>query len=299
MANTSEIKNRISSVEDTYKITNAMYLIASTKLRKAKSDLDKTRPYFDALRNEIKRIFRTVEDVDSKYFYPEDTSEINKGTYGILVITSDKGLAGAYNQNVIKETLKLINDHNDYKLFVVGQYGRHYFNRHNIPIEKSFLYTAQNPTIARAREISTIMLEMFNKDELSKIFVIYTDMKNELNEEATSTRLLPFHRTYFKEKDEKPIKTKFEFRPDINRILNTAMPSYITGFIYSALVDSFCSEQNARMIAMNNANDNARKILGELNKEYNHVRQSLITREITEISAGAKALKRKRNKEAS
>lgn len=102
MANTKEIKKRIDSVKDTQKITNAMYLIASTKMRKSKSELDKTRPYFSALRGEIKRIFRTVKDVESKYFYPADGSPVPDGTYGVLVITADKGLAGAYNQNVIK-----------------------------------------------------------------------------------------------------------------------------------------------------------------------------------------------------
>ena len=95
-------------------------------MRKAKNDLEKTRPYFDALRSEIKRIFRTGNEVDSRYFYPMDQKPL-EGTYGCLVITADKGLAGAYNQNVIKEALKLLNEHEDTKLYVVGEYGRHYF----------------------------------------------------------------------------------------------------------------------------------------------------------------------------
>ena len=154
MANTREIKNRIESVQQTRKITNAMYLIASTKLRKARNDLANTRPYFDALRGEIKRVFRTAGDVDSPYFYPPDNNTPLEGTYGCLVITADKGLAGAYNQNVIKEAEKLLAQHPDTKLYVVGEYGRRYFDQHKIPIEHSFLYTAQNPTLDRAREIS-------------------------------------------------------------------------------------------------------------------------------------------------
>ena len=120
MANTREIKNRIESVQQTRKITNAMYLIASTKLRKARNDLANTRPYFDALRGEIKRVFRTAGDVDSPYFYPPDNNTPLEGTYGCLVITADKGLAGAYNQNVIKEAEKLLAQHPDTKLYVVG-----------------------------------------------------------------------------------------------------------------------------------------------------------------------------------
>lgn len=296
MASTNEIKNRMKSVEDTQKITNAMYLIASTKMRKAKEDLDETRPYFDALRAEIKRIFRTAKDVENKYFYPADGSEAPDGTYGCLVITADKGLAGAYNLNVIKEALKLMDQHADTKLFVVGEYGRQYFMQHHIPIKKSFLYTAQNPTMQRAREIGELLLEQFEEGKVDKIFVIYTDMKNSLNEAVISTRLLPFHRSYFTEKEEKPVTSEFEFIPSIEAVLDSVMHSYVSGFIYSALIDSFCSEQNARMTAMNSANQNAEKILDDLSVQYNRVRQSSITQEITEVSSGAKAQKKKSSK---
>ena len=134
MANTRDIKNRIESVQQTRKITNAMYLIASTKLRKARNDLTNTRPYFDALRGEIKRIFRTAGDVDSPCFYPPDNNTPLEGTYGCLVITADKGLAGTYNQNVIKEAQRLLAQHPDTTLYVVGEYGRRFFDQHHIPI---------------------------------------------------------------------------------------------------------------------------------------------------------------------
>ena len=298
MASTKEIKSHMDSVRDTQKITNAMYLIASTKLRKTKSELDKTRPYFNALQAEIKRIFRTVQDVESKYFYPADGSPAPDGTYGCLVITADKGLAGAYNQNVIKEAMRLLSEHSDTELFVVGEYGRQFFSQHNIHIEHSFLYTAQNPTMQRAREISSLLLDKFENGPLDKIFVIYTDMKNGLDAEAKSTRLLPFHRAQFASSPkERPVKTTFEFTPSVGEILDTVMQSYISGFIYSALVDSFCSEQNARMTAMNSANQNAEKILSSLSVQYNRVRQASITQEITEVSSGAKAQKRKHAKE--
>ena len=150
MAGTKEIKGRIQSVRETRKITNAMYLIASTKMRKAKAELSNTRPYFEALRGEIKRIFRTANGVDSRYFYPTDVTTPRDGTYGCLVITADKGLAGAYNQNVVKETQHLLAEHPDTKLFVVGEYGRRCFAQRGIPVEQSFLYTAQNPTRERA-----------------------------------------------------------------------------------------------------------------------------------------------------
>ena len=152
----------MESVRETRKITNAMYLIASTKLRRARQELDNTRPYFEALRGEIKRIFRTVSDVDSRYFYPIGDDTPLEGTYGCLVITADKGLAGAYNQNAIREAMRLLDQHPDTKLFVVGEYGRRFFASHGIPIERSFLYTAQNPTMARAREISALLLDGYD-----------------------------------------------------------------------------------------------------------------------------------------
>ena len=295
MATIKEIKNRIKSVKDTQKITNAMYLIASTKLRKAKSELDKTRPYFNSVQAEIKRIFRTSEEIENRYFYPITGEHELPGSYGYLVITADKGLAGAYNQNVIKEALKLMKEHENPKLFVVGEFGRHYFTSHNIPIEQSFLYTAQNPTIHRAREISAILLDLFNRQKLSKIFVIYTDMKGAINSQACSTRLLPFHRAQFITPEilEEEIKIPFEFQPSIEKVLDNIVPSYVTGFVYSALIDSFCSEQNARMNAMDSANRNAQELLDELSIQYNHIRQGSITQEITEVSSGAKSMKRK------
>ena len=268
MANTKEIKTRIESVKDTRKITNAMYLIASTKLRKARNDLDRTRPYFEALRTEIKRIFRTQNDVDSRYFYPPEGEPPLEGTYACLVITADKGLAGAYNQNVIKEAMHMLDEHPDTKLYVVGEYGRHFFTQHNIPMEHSFLYTAQNPTMQRAREICDILLEGYDRGDFKKDTV------------------------------EKAVTTPFEFVPSVQAVLNNIMQSYVSGFIYSALIDSFCSEQNARMTAMDSANSNAEKLLAELSLQYNRVRQAAITQEITEVSAGAKAQRQKHRKEA-
>ncbi len=292
MSDANEIKNHINSVKNTKKITNAMYLIASAKMQRAKGEHENTKPYFEALQAEIKRIFRTAPYVNSKYFYPPDSDSIQDSAYGCLVITADKGLAGAYNHNVIKEALRLISEHSNTKLFVVGEYGRQYFMRHHIPIEQSFLYTAQNPTMHRARDICAHLLDLYDQGELGKIFVVYTDWKNSMTENVISTRLLPFHRNQFVTPAEKEVSTPFEFFPSIGEVLDTVMQSYISGYIYSALVDSFCSEQNSRLTAMNSANENADEILSSLSVNYNRVRQAAITQEIIEISSGAKSLRR-------
>ena len=297
MASTSEIRRRIASVRETQKITHAMYLISQAKLRRAKEELERTRPYFNALRTEIKRIFRVDESVESRYFSPEDAADLDQGTYGLLVITADKGLAGAYNQNVIRRAQAMMEQHPDVKLYVVGEYGRRWFQQKHIPIKSSFLYTDQNPTLHRAREISSVLLEGYDTGRLSKIIVIYTDLKNGLEESVKETRLLPLHRHQFGTPDaERAVLRPFEFSPTVSQVLDHVVGSYVSGFIYSALVDSFCSEQSARMAAMDSADRNAQELLDQLSLEYNRARQAAITQEITEVSAGARARARQKKR---
>lgn len=304
MPGAKEIKGRMKSVSDTQKITNCMYMIASTKMRKAKAELDKTRPYFDALQTEIERVFRVDKKIKSRYFFTNNRRDELEGMGepdeegrpdAFLVITADKGLAGAYNHNIIKVAVKLREEHEDVRLFVVGEYGRRYFDSHQIPVEKSFLYTAQNPTISRAREISNILLDQFDRGEIGEIYIIYTDLQSSIKEEVRIERILPFHKSDFRHKNEKkPIEKDFEFVPNLQTVLDNCARNYLPGYIYSALVDSFCSEQNARMEAMSAASDNAEAIMEKLRMQYHRARQAAITREITEVSAGARAQRKKR-----
>ena len=299
MANTKEIKNRIGSVKNTQKITNAMYLISSTKMRKAKEELERTRPYFDMQEHEIRRIFQSEIDITSRYFYPKSGRKPAE-TYAYLIITADKGLAGAYNHNVLKLAEEEMAKHKKTKMYVVGEYGRRYFQRRGYEMEQSFLYTAQNPTFTRAREISSILLEQYDQKNIDEIRVIYSDMESEFLTTVKMMRLLPFDRREFwtkqEEKNEKDIH--YEFSPTVDDVLNRVIPGYVAGSIYGALVDSFSAEQNARMTAMDSANKNAETLLAELQVQYNRVRQAAITQEITEVAAGAKAQKKKRIKEA-
>ncbi len=313
MATTKEIKNRIKSVKDTQKITNAMYLISSTKMTKAKKELDNTRPYFEMLKKQIITMIQMKESAGNLYFrevpvlgsdVEEAEVEINeKETVAFLVITADKGLAGAYNQNIIKEAMSLIKTYPSYKLFVVGEYGRRYFEGRGMNIDQSFLYTAQNPTLERAREITRILTGLYTRGEITKVFIVYTDFRNGLmGGDVVSEELLPFDREDFKldpEEAEKLKNSNIEYMPDVMTVLNNIVPSYVAGYIYSALVDSFCSEQSARMSAMDAANNNAEELLETLNLEYNHVRQSAITQEITEVSAGSRGQKKSKKKRES
>ena len=154
MASMKEIREHIASIQSTQKVTNAMYLIASTKMRRAKEDLAKTRPFFDAVLTQIEQIFQHAGEIESPYLYRGNADDLAQpGTYAYLVVTADRGLAGAYNQNVIQETMKRLEKHPDSRLFVVGGNGRHFFSGRGVPVEKSFRYDAQSPTLRRAREI--------------------------------------------------------------------------------------------------------------------------------------------------
>ena len=299
MASTSEIRRRIGSVRQTQKITHAMYLISQAKLRKAKQDLSNTRPYFDALQNEIGRVFNADSSVESRYLEPAQPAAREEVLRpACLLITADKGLAGAYNQNAIRQAQQYMADHPDTVLYVVGEYGRRWFSQRNIPIEKSFLYTAQNPTLGRARQIAELLLERYDAGEINAVVVIYTDMKNGLEAVVRQAQLLPLHRERFIAAAANTAKDDvYEFIPSPNAVVNNAARSCLTGYIYSALVDSFCSEQSARMTAMNAADQNAEELLKDLSVQFNRARQAAITQEITEVSAGERAQRSKKEKE--
>ena len=299
MASTSEIRRRIGSVRQTQKITHAMYLISQAKLRKAKQELDNTRPYFQALQTEIGRVFNADSTIESRYLIPADpNAKPLPGVPACLLITADKGLAGAYNQNVIRQGQQLMAEHPGTALYVVGEYGRRWFAQRGVPVEKSFLYTAQNPTLDRARHIAELLLDRFDAGEINSVWIIYTDMKNGLEATVHQVQVMPLHRERFHAATAATAgDAVYEFVPSAKAVLDNAARSCLTGYIYSALVDSFCSEQSARMTAMNAADQNAEELLKDLSVQYNRARQAAITQEITEVSAGERAQRSKKEKE--
>ena len=299
MASTSEIRRRIGSVRQTQKITHAMYLISQAKLRKAKQELDNTRPYFQALQTEIGRVFNADSTIESRYLIPADpNAKPMPGVPACLLITADKGLAGAYNQNVIRQGQQLMAEHPGTALYVVGEYGRRWFAQRGVPVEKSFLYTAQNPTLDRARHIAELLLDRFDAGEINSVWIIYTDMKNGLEATVHQAQVMPLHRERFHAATAATAgDAVYEFVPSAKAVLDNAVRSCLTGYIYSALVDSFCSEQSTRMTAMNAADQNAEELLKDLSVQFNRARQAAITQEITEVSAGERAQRSKKEKE--
>lgn len=294
MASQKEIKDRMKSIQDTLKITNAMYMISSSKLRKAKKTLADTEPYFYTLNNAMTRILRHVPDMDSVYFRNLADQKPEELTIGYVVITSDKGMAGAYNQNILKIANEELKKTPNHKLYVLGEIGRHYFERHQVKIDGNFRYTIQQPTMARARRMGEDLLQEYLDGEIDALRIIYTRMENSVESSAEMMELLPLKKADFTV--EIPAGVAMEdivFEPSPEKVMEQIVPDYIIGFMYSALVEAFASVQNARMMAMQASSDSAKKMLAELGLAYNRARQAAITQEITEVAAGAKAQKRK------
>ena len=282
MPNIREIQSRINSVKDTMKITNAMYMISSSKLTQAKKKLQDTEPYFYALQGEISRILRHLPELEHKYFDQREKVPQNERKIASIVVTADKGLAGAYNHNIEKLEEEILAKPGIHKLFVVGELGRHYFAKRGQEIDTHFKYTVQKPTMHRARDISGVLIEQFEQGELDEIYIVYTRMENSVQSEAEVMRLLPLERSSFNE-------MKMPLYPSAEAVLDSIVPNYVTGMIYGCLVQAYASEHNARMMAMKSATDSAKDLIHDLSIAYNRARQAAITQEITEVCAGARA----------
>lgn len=291
MGNAREIQGRIRSIKDTMKITNAMYMVSSSKLQKARRGLKNTEPYFEMIQDSLAKILEIAPEAGIRYFDKREEKDFNTRVAGYLVITADKGLAGAYNHNVIKLAEKKIGEDGPDMLFIVGQLGRHYFEKKEIPVDIDFKYTAQDPTMNRARHIARRLVALFEAEKIDDLYVIYTRMVNSIKVEAVCKKILPLKAEKIETQDT-ILADKYEdveFMPNAKSVFEHIVPDYITGFIYGALVESFCSEHNARMMAMQAATDSAKDMIKELSIAYNRARQAAITQEITEVISGSKA----------
>ena len=291
MANIREIQSRINSVKDTMKITNAMYMISSSKMTQAKKKLMDTEPYFYALQGEISRILRHLPELEHSFFDAREKIPAGERKIGSIVVTADKGLAGAYNHNVVKLEEEILSRPGIHKLFVVGELGRHYFAKRGVEIDTNFQYTVQKPTMHRARDIAGTLLEQFRAGDLDEIYIVYTRMENSVQSEAEVMKLLPLERSSFNAM-KMPLnvyREEIDLYPSAEAVMDSIVPNYVTGMIYGCLVQAYASEHNARMMAMKSATDSAQSLIHDLSVLYNRARQAAITQEITEVCAGARA----------
>lgn len=300
MASLKEIKVRIGSIKDTMKITNAMYMISSSKMKKAKKNLTDTEPYFYGIQDVVERILSHVPELENVYFDQREEVKEADRKIGYIVVTADKGLAGPYNHNVIKAALEQYDkkSENNNSLFVVGEYGRQFFIRKGYKIDQLFQYTVQSPSMHRARIIGEEIVQLYQNKQLDEVHLIFTKMVNGMQSEIEVLQLLPQKKVNFNKRsfEEETIQEESFFYPTPDSVMNSVIPNYITGIVYGALVESYCSEQNARMMAMEAATRSAKDMLKDLSIIYNRARQAAITQEITEVVSGAKAQHRKKKK---
>lgn len=280
-----EIKRQIKSIQSTRQITKAMEMVAAAKLRRAQEKAQSSRPYAEKLKEVVDGIAAGTTGISHPMLV---TRPVKKTAY--IVITSDAGLAGGYNANMLRAVMDRIKANHtskeEYGIFVVGRKGRDYFKRRELPVVEEVTELSDSPTFADIKSLAYAAVRSFEDEQFDEVYICYNKFINALTQVPTINRLLPF---------EKPVasasgvKASYEYEPSPESVLQVLLPKYAETIIYGALLEGKASELGAKMTAMGNATKNASKMIGELTLTYNRARQAAITQEITEIVAGANA----------
>ncbi len=282
MASMRDIKRRKVSIQSTQQITKAMKLTSTVKLQKAKTRAEQSKPYFDFMYETVNAMLAKSGNIDHPYLQAKDT-----GKTAIVVITSNRGLAGGYNNNIIKLVTESGIPKEDLVLYTVGTKGKDAFVRRGYDIREDYSEIIEEPQYSDANVISRDLLTAFEQGEIKEIYLAYTFFKNTVSHEPRRIKLLPVE-IEAEEKEEKSIPMNYE--PEEEEALDMIIPKYITSMIYGALMQAVASENGARMQAMDSATSNAEEMIDSLSLLYNRARQGSITQELTEIIAGADAI---------
>lgn len=282
------IRRRIRSVQSTKKITSAMEMIAASQIRKAQDRMKAARPYAEQLTQAISDITSQSGRLEHPMLEVRDDPQAS----GILVITSDRGLAGAYSANVLRKTEELMalvrDEGKEPKLYVVGRKGISYFNFRDQAIEASWQGFSERPEYENAKDVADGLIEAFREREIDEIHEVYTKFESTLVQRATARRMVPL---VIEEADEdEGYRAAYLFEPEPEVILDRLLPRYIEARIYAAMLEAAASEHSARRQAMSAATENAEDIVKNLSREANQIRQAEITTEIMEIVGAAEAL---------
>lgn len=308
MANLKDIKTRIQSVQNTKKITRAMKMVAAAKVKRAETTVKAARPFADELLVMFRRMLSAVNGeyslenlhvekaIDN---YPVLLEKRDIKSVGLVVMTSNKGLAGAYNANIIRRTLAMVDEYNEkglaVKLFVVGQKGvgglKRKITNKNCEIVKTYLSVANNVTSTGALLVAEDLAEFFVVNKIDKIEVLTTRFKNMMSYSVQNWEILPLSPEIEENDGKGGIDPLMLFEPNVHGILQSLVPMFITNIIYQALLEAQASELASRMTAMSAASNNAEEMIRLLSIDYNKARQWAITQELVEIVSGANALK--------
>ncbi len=289
MASMRDIKRRKKSVSSTQKITKAMKLVSTVKLQKAKTKAENTTPYFNYMYNTVCSMLDKAGAINHPYL---QAGESNKKA--IVTISSNRGLAGGYNSNVIKLITGSGIAKEEILLYTIGKKAHDVLDTKGYEVASEHDQVMEAPTYADAMEISKEVLTAFTNGEVGEIYLAYTHFKNTVSHEPKLLKLLPVEINEEEGKtddeDSKDDKMLMNFEPNPEEALDMIVPKYITSLIYGALVEAVASENGARMQAMDSATNNAEDIISDLTLKYNRARQGSITQELTEIIAGAEAI---------
>ena len=284
MASMRDIQRRKSSITSTSQITKAMKLVSTVKLQKTKEKAENSRPYFQYMYNTVTSMLARSGNIDHPYLKPGASEK-----KAVIVITSNRGLAGGYNSNVTKLITASDLKKEDVLLYVIGRKGRETLERQGYQVSQDYSDVINAPLFSDAKEIGQKVLEDFTKDRVGEIYLAYTSFKNTVVHEPKLIKLLPVE---FSEQEltQEEARTPMNYEPSEEEVLNIIIPKYLTSLLYGALVEAAASENGAMMQAMDSATSNAEEMIEKLSLQYNRARQSSITQELTEIIAGAEAL---------
>ncbi|MDO5293759.1 MAG: ATP synthase F1 subunit gamma [bacterium] len=291
MASMIDIKRRKDSITSTSQITKAMKLVSTVKLQKSKTAAENCKPYFNYMYNTVTSILEKAGDINHPYLKGG-----KEGKTAIIVVSSNRGLAGGYNSNVVKLVTKGDFKKEDVVIYSVGRKGRDTLARSGYEIKADYSDVMNQPLYSDAAAIGNDVLEAFEKGEIGEIYLAYTVFKNTVTQIPTLIKLLPVSDDVKaetkKEESEDPIDalTLMNFEPEAEEALDLIIPKYIKSLLYGALMEGMASENGARMQAMDSATNNATDLIDSLSLSYNRARQAAITQEITEIIAGASAI---------
>lgn len=284
MASMRDIKRRKGSIQSTQQITKAMKLVSTVKLQRAKQNAEKSQTYFHCMYNTVHSILRRTQNLEHKYLKSGES-----GKKAVIVITSNRGLAGGYNSNVIKLITQGELANEDLAIYAIGKKGKDALAK-NYEIRADYSDVIEDPVYAEAMKISKEVLSAFENGEISEIYLAYTGFKNTVVHIPTLLKLLPVEVSEEEETAQEDDSVMMNFEPEDEEALNLLIPKYITSLIYGGMIEAIASENGARMQAMDAATSNAEEMIEDLTLLYNRARQGSITQELTEIIAGANAI---------
>ncbi|WP_337402888.1 ATP synthase F1 subunit gamma [Suilimivivens sp.] len=292
MASMRDIKRRKSSIQSTQQITKAMKLVSTVKLQRARQNAEKSEDYFHAMYSTVQSILGRTGSLEHRYLKPGEG-----GKKAVIVITSNRGLAGGYNSNVVKLITRGELKDEDLSIYAIGKKGKEALQK-NYEIKADYSYVIEEPAYADAMAISKEVLSAFENGEISEIYLAYTGFKNTVVHVPTLVKLLPVEvseETSGKtgeavKETEDDNRAPMNFEPEDEEALDMIIPKYVTSLIYGGMIEAVASENGARMQAMDSATSNAEDMISSLSLLYNRARQGSITQELTEIIAGANAI---------